>query len=109
MTDRIDHAAKAREALAAAHEVPAEGQVADPWLLAAQTHATIALVEQQRIANLIALARYAGEYDESPDLLRMAAVNSLVTWKPHGPDDEHPEIRPDVASALGIKVRNGCP
>lgn len=58
----IDHAAEARKALNAAIEVPADVEAAaDPWLLAAQVHATLALVEaqreaneHQRIANLIA-------------------------------------------------------
>lgn len=58
MTEQIDHAAEARRALAAATETPAEGVVSDPWLLAAQVHATLALVEQQRIANLLALAQF---------------------------------------------------
>lgn len=57
MTDRIDHAVEARTALAAAQMNPADADViTDPWLLAAQVHATLALVEQQRIANLIALS-----------------------------------------------------
>lgn len=56
MTERIDHAAESRAALAAAAATPADAEVlADPWLLAAQVHATLALVEQQRIANIIAL------------------------------------------------------
>lgn len=55
MTERIDHVAEAREHLQAAKENPADATLhTDPWLLAAQVHATLALVEQQRIANLIA-------------------------------------------------------
>ena len=53
MNKRVDHAAEAVESLAAAKEwdtVPeAALLVAD-----AQAHATLALVEQQRVANLIA-------------------------------------------------------
>ncbi|WP_323986248.1 hypothetical protein [Microbacterium plantarum] len=60
MTKRMDHAAEARRALRAAAEDPADIEGTDPWLLAAQVHATLALVEQQRIANLIALGA-AGE------------------------------------------------
>ena len=55
MTERIDHASMARQAMAALSDVrkptPAEASVA---FAAAQVHATLALVEQQRIANLIA-------------------------------------------------------
>ena len=55
---RIDHAKEARRALRAAAETPSDVEtVADPWILSAQVHATLALVEQQRIANLIALGR----------------------------------------------------
>ena len=52
---KIDHAAAARAALDAASATPAEGVLTDPWLLSAQVHATLALVEQQRIASLVAL------------------------------------------------------
>ena len=54
MSDRIDHAAEAREYIAAA----LGAVTADPAVivaLLAQAEATLALVEQQRIANLIAL------------------------------------------------------
>jgi len=60
MTDRIDHAAEARAALKGAQMNPADADViTDPWLLAAQVHATLALVEQQRLANLITLAQFS--------------------------------------------------
>lgn len=68
----------------------------------AKAHATLALVEQQRIANLIALASWGGKSDEALDLLRAEASNSLATWVPHDMADEHLEIRPDIATALGI-------
>ncbi|MGN8741849.1 hypothetical protein ACTNC4_09780, partial [Collinsella sp. HCP3S3_B8] len=71
-------------------------------MLDAHRHAVLALVEQQRIATLVALATLSGEYDENTDLLRIEAVASLVKWVPHGLDDEHPEIRPEIAAALGI-------
>lgn len=46
---RIDHANEARRALRAAAETPSDVEtVADPWILLAQVHATLALVEQQR-------------------------------------------------------------
>ena len=48
MTEGIYLPAKAWEALNSAREIPAEVQATDPWLLVAQTHATLALVEQQR-------------------------------------------------------------
>lgn len=75
MSERIDHAAKAREIL---HELDAgvaevENNLPHDWCGAsdneqwmvsatfaeAQVHATLALVEQQRIANLIAYEAYS--------------------------------------------------
>ena len=49
MTDRIDHAAEATALL----------ENYAPDYTVAMVHATLALVEQQRIANLIALAEHA--------------------------------------------------
>ena len=78
---------------------------------AALAAAQIALVESQeaaneqaRIANLIALAMHTGDYDENIDLLRAEAMDALVEWVPHSPDDEHPEIRRGIAATLGIKT-----
>lgn len=58
MAERIDHAAEARKALGHITGVdPATNQIT--LALEAQVHATLALVEQQRIANLIALTDHA--------------------------------------------------
>ena len=100
MADRIDHAADARNALQGAGD---GRNVATDAPLVALTHATLALVEQQRIANLIALASWSGEDDDAMEMLSAEASNSLALWVPHSPDDEHPEIRPDIAAALGIE------
>jgi len=60
MTDRIDHAAEARKHIDWAHDQQGrdgeyDSSVRDNAILA-QAAATLALVEQQRIANLIALS-----------------------------------------------------
>ena len=60
MSDRIDHAAEARQHIEWAHEQQGvdgefEFSVRDNALIA-QAEATLALVEQQRIANVIALS-----------------------------------------------------
>lgn len=52
MAERIDHAEKAREELQGWDMSDAEAPIS---LAAAQVHATLAVVEQQRIANLIAV------------------------------------------------------
>ena len=58
MTERIDHAKKARRNIDGLHDYQAEEGMSDESMLTvaieAQVHATLALVEQQRIANLIA-------------------------------------------------------
>ena len=57
MSNRIDHAGEARRFLASAGEPGADmsAHTATSRAARAQAHATLALVEQQRIANLIAL------------------------------------------------------
>lgn len=66
----------------------------------AQVHATLALVEQQRIANLIALA------NSSHWMLRgdtaQDAANTLVELHPHS-DEDYFQPEPHIAQALGIK------
>ena len=76
----------------------------------AQAHATLALVEAQeaaneqaRIANLIALAGLQSDHDQD-EIARAEALYSLIYSVPHGMDDEHSEIRPEIARALGIEV-----
>ena len=61
MTERINHAAEARQRLAVARQTmhgglgePSPSPRAAAALDEAQVHATLALFEQQRIANLIA-------------------------------------------------------
>ena len=53
MTERIDHAAEALRYLPATGDGMNTGRIA-----VAQVHATLALVEQQRIANLVALGQF---------------------------------------------------
>lgn len=55
MSDRIDHAEKARTIVSNTEPVEMGSRDTSDWLALAQVHATLALVEQQKIANLIAL------------------------------------------------------
>ena len=100
MSERIDHAAEARIQLEGAQDL--EAPFCWGAFAAAQVHATLALVEQQRIANLIALAGVDSRDDEGLDMLRAEASDMLAQWVPTSPDDEHPEIRPGIAAALVI-------
>lgn len=59
MTERIDHAAEARRVL---DNIPHESLLGNSTALAwGQVHATLALVEQQRIANLITIAGWVAD------------------------------------------------
>ena len=97
MTDRIDHAAEARKHIDWAHEQQSvegcwEDSVRD-YALIAQAEATLALVEQQRIANLIALTKETFAAHEANEALGAFASAKF---------GEQIGLRPDVAAALGI-------
>lgn len=78
---------------------PADGAVA-----IAQVHATLAVAEQLRIANLIALASLPepDSHGEVRELLRGDALHTLAEWKRINPDDETPVIVPEIKEALGL-------
>lgn len=95
---RVDHAATAQAwadeaAKAAAKPGGAPAQDLMYLLAYGQLQATLALVEQQRIATLVTLA--------SSDLgagLAKAAVAALAEWD----EEENPSIRPEIRSALRL-------
>ena len=99
MPDRIDHAAEAQEVLAMPTSV--WGSPSDV-LAGAQVNATLAVVEQLRIGNLIALG-YGGS-GAGTDQARSDARVALVEWHAHEDPEMGgwPEIRPEIAAALGI-------
>ena len=102
MSKRIDHAAKASQCIAWAHEWQLEeGSTAateNAYALIAQAEATLALGEQQRIANLIALA----ESGRTTVNGARAALSGLYDGAVEdGSANMH--IRADVAAALGIE------
>lgn len=99
MTESIDHAAEAQKALgSAAFLAHLHGGTPGPGyhFEKAQVHATLALVEQQRIANLIAIAGLTSIDDSitiSPlEQEAWEALGAPVTG------EMHPEIR----KALGL-------
>ena len=72
----------------------------------AQVHATLALVEQQRIANVISLMQMQAEIDENTEMLAHDALHSLISFERKGtqlsgPVDV-PSIRPEIREALGL-------
>lgn len=109
--ERIDHAAEARRS----DEMTPEQWVTFSFetndasnlytAIQEQKHATLALVEQQRIANLIALAGLPtreGPVSDYADELRNEALATLAHYESRPPDDEAIEIDPDIAAALGL-------
>ena len=97
MTNRIDHAAEAVGLLALA----AAGVRDRRYLIAAaHIHATLAVAEQARIANLIALAKLAGRDEDAHEEVAAAAYGA----NGHSGPDEVAVLRPDIAAALGIEA-----
>ncbi len=92
MSARIDHAEKARTELDFVHEWMAEEGQTDATQLAsaleAQVHATLALVEQQRIAN-------------------MQTERSVLLAQAAGRDDLTAASMLERAEALGRQIREG--
>jgi hypothetical protein len=78
MTERIDHAAEARELL----------ENYAPDYMVAQVHATLALVEQQRIANLIAISQFNHVADDQTRIY--TDLEAAIAW------------RNEAAEALGL-------
>ena len=97
MTDRIDHAALAGQMAWDALSTSRSGAQGIAGMLAAtaQVHATLALVEQQRIANLVALTKNTFAAHEA-----LEALSTLATAKL----GEQIGLRPDIAAALGIEA-----
>ena len=87
MSDRIDHAAEAVGLLNFAVTAQHRG---DPRhvIAAAHVHATLAVAEQARIANQIALSSLTYEIEDIHDTIGQRALRQL----------------PDIAAALGIKA-----
>ena len=95
MNNRIDHFAEAQRLVLATEtrDWNQESPYVDRRLAAAQVHATLALAEQQRLANVIALA---GLSMHGP--LRHLAVQPMGEISVQPTDD--------IAAALGIEVKS---
>lgn len=112
---KIDHAAEAQRIVEweqnSAEAVRIGWETADAQhaarLAAAQVHATLALVEQLRIANLITLARGTVSLSEEMSFLSDEAANGLmkreaVPATPFSGPDEHFAFRDDIREGLGL-------
>lgn len=113
MTERTDHVAKAKEWLAMAKRPELTMQETSSLAEVAGVHATLALVEQQRIANLIALVALSGnaavqesDFDEGATL-SSGGMHGLIEYErtpatPFGGPDEVPVMRAVIREALGL-------
>jgi hypothetical protein len=106
MNSQIKEAARC---IAVAQDPAAAGmsatQAAQCARMEAQTHAILAVAEQLRIANLLAITR--ADPADAPTNTSMPddAFKALAEWVDHD-DPEcggYPEWRPEVAEALGIE------
>lgn len=90
MSGRIDHATESRGLLYYATEAvpPGPSEMRSTYIAEAQVHATLALVEQQRVANLIALAQVTIVPGDMP-------VMRGIIW-------EGERLRSDIREALGL-------
>ena len=109
------HAAKAEAARQAARSSGLGSPAAMYFLGIAQTYALLEVAEQQRIANLIALASSNFphvEIEADDNIAPAEAADTLVTYREEpGPELGHggpsdsvviAALRPDVAASLGI-------
>lgn len=101
MAHRIDHATQSIRLAAGCDEIIEAEGATDATLIAsmidAHRRAVLALVEQQRLANLIALLKDTFASHEALEVLSDVATaqsGQLIS------------LRPDIAAALGIEVRD---
>lgn len=91
MTERIDHVAAAIDMVHAA-QAASNLESIRAIALGAQVHATLAMVEQQRTANLIALGR-TGRVAPSPIFNEQLSAFDL---------DSPQTLRTEIREALGL-------
>lgn len=88
----LDHVKRATNLITYVSETELMSDVASVSISAAQVHATLALVEQQRIANLIALATTGG-FDMG--VLTSNIAHRTLVVRPG-------QLQPGIAQALGV-------
>ncbi|MFF8817307.1 hypothetical protein ACF07D_04815 [Leucobacter sp. NPDC015123] len=98
MTERIDHAAEAREALRGSGD---GRNFATDASNAAIAHAVLALVEQQRIANLITLSQAL----DGNGWQAAEPLDAIYGYNNAEPFDEFAglHVRPEIREALGLR------
>lgn len=97
MTERIDHYAEAERVLHECTGLIRGGAAQTSMLAAAQVHATLALAEQARIANIIALAESGRT---TVNGARTALAGLFTGSAEDGSANMH--LRPEIKEALGL-------
>ena len=103
MTERTDRVAAAERLLtylASRDGGPDVTLSAEAVTQAAQVHATLAIAEQLRIANLIALA--TARHPMLSEQVAADAAHALTEFHEHSMGGYH-QARPDIAAALGTE------
>jgi len=102
MTERIDHAERARHTMRQTLDCceTDENTGALVSMAAAQVHATLALVEQQRIANLIALNQCEDGNGWQAEGQHDGIYEHVETGQFSG--DNGTRVRPEIKEALGL-------
>ena len=104
MTERTDRVAAAERLLtylASRDGGPDVTLSAEAVTQAAQVHATLAIAEQLRIANLVALA--TARHPMLSEQVAEDAARTLAVFVPHSMGGYF-HVRPDIAAALGIEI-----
>ena len=104
MTDHYAGARDTADAVLNNYEVSDEtGAVVS--MLAAQVHATLALAEQQRIANLIALLPGIEMFETGGAIAQADGLTEIVRKANHeGREYGMYQLRPEIARALRIET-----
>lgn len=99
--ERVDHVMEARAVMKVLGEIPMQPAAGIASAIAAQTHATLALVEQQRIANQLELLRIETENEFTPTdaLDAIYSRESLGEW-----GDGRLRTRPGIVAALELQA-----
>ena len=96
MNERIDHAERACEHIERGKNPNTSKPLSEAML--AQAEATLALMEQQRIQNLIALGQLNAVAGRDP----LSSVSDIERVG-EGPFDSIQKLKPEIAAALGIQ------
>lgn len=97
-----DHYAETNRLIDGLHNL--EGHNADFDMALAQVHATLALAEQQRIANLIALLPGIEMFETGGAIAQADGLTEIVRKTNHeGREYGMYQLRPEIARALRIE------